>query len=208
MRVVIVDDDTLVAVSLKTILEADEGTRVVATGQNGKEAIALYEKYKPDVLLMDIQMAETNGLVAAEVLRRQFPDAKILFLTTFSDDEYIVKALQVGAKGYILKQDFPGIVPALYAVCQGQSVFGGEIVTKLPDLMQTKQTFDFARYEISEKEQAVIEQVALGRSNKEIAEELFLSEGTVRNYISNILDKLSLRDRTQLAIFYYQEVRR
>lgn len=208
MRVVIVDDDSLVAISLKTILEADKGIEVAATGQNGKEAIALYEKFQPDVLLMDIQMQEMDGLMAAEILRSRFPQTKILFLTTFSDDEYIVKALQVGAKGYILKQDFPGIVPALYAVCQGQSVFGGEIVTKLPELMQVKNSFDFARYEISEKERAVIEQVALGHSNKEIAEELFLSEGTVRNYISSILDKLSLRDRTQLAVFYYQEVRK
>lgn len=207
MRTVIVDDDRLVAISLKTILEADDKIEVLATGHDGKDAIALYEEYKPDILLMDIRMQEMNGLDAAKSILAKDPDAKILFLTTFSDDEYIVTALNIGAKGYILKQDFEGIVPALHALMRGQSVFGGEIVNKLPVLMQPKETFDYAQYDINAKEQEIIEQVALGHSNKEIAEILFLSEGTVRNYISSVLDKLSLRDRTQLAVFYYREVR-
>lgn len=206
MRTVIVDDDNLVAISLKTILEADKDIEVVATGNDGKEAVELYSRYQPEVLLMDIQMKEMSGLEAAEQILQNHPQAKILFLTTFSDDEYIVKALNIGAKGYILKQDFEGIVPAIRAVEQGQSVFGGEIVNKIPVLMQSKESFDYAKYEIGEKEQEIIEQVALGKSNKEIAKTLFLSEGTVRNYISSVLDKLSLRDRTQLAVFYYRNV--
>lgn len=206
MRTVIVDDDNLVAISLKTILEADKDIEVVATGNDGKEAVELYSRYQPEVLLMDIQMKEMSGLEAAEQILQNHPQAKILFLTTFSDDEYIVKALNIGAKGYILKQDFEGIVPAIRAVEQGQSVFGGEIVNKIPVLMQSKESFDYAKYDISEKEQEIIEQVALGKSNKEIAKTLFLSEGTVRNYISSVLDKLSLRDRTQLAVFYYRNV--
>ena len=206
MRTVIVDDDNLVAISLKTILEADKDIEVVATGNDGKEAVELYSRYQPEVLLMDIQMKEMSGLEAAEQILQNPPQAKILFLTTFSDNEYIVKALNIGAKGYILKQDFEGIVPAIRAVEQGQSVFGGEIVNKIPVLMQSKESFDYAKYEISEKEQEIIEQVALGKSNKEIAKTLFLSEGTVRNYISSVLDKLSLRDRTQLAVFYYRNV--
>ena len=206
MRTVIVDDDNLVAISLKTILEADKDIEVVATGNDGKEAVELYSRYQPEVLLMDIQMKEMSGLEAAEQILQNHPQAKILFLTTFSDNEYIVKALNIGAKGYILKQDFEGIVPALRAVEQGQSVFGGEIVNKIPVLMQSKESFDYAKYEISEKEQEIIEQVALGKSNKEIAKTLFLSEGTVRNYISSVLDKLSLRDRTQLAVFYYRNL--
>ncbi len=202
MRTIIVDDDQLVAISLKTILEADPDIQVEATGGDGKDAVALFEKYKPDVLLMDIQMKDMNGLDAAEQILGKYTDAKILFLTTFSDDEYIRKALSVGAKGYILKQDFEGIVPALQAVNRGQSVFGGEIVSKLPVLMQEKSTFNYEEYDISEKEQEIIALVGKGRSNKEIADELFLSEGTVRNYISTILEKLALRDRTQLAVFY------
>lgn len=209
MQIIIVDDDRLVALSLKTILEADSSITVAATGQDGSDAIALYRKYHPDVLLMDIQMKSMSGLQAAEEIKKQDKEAKILFLTTFSDDEYIVKALQVGAKGYILKQDYEGIVPALHAVQGGQSVFGGEIVQKIPELIGSSEgSFDFAAHDISEKEQGIIEQVARGRSNREIAEELYLSEGTVRNYISIILDKLSLRDRTQLAVFYYQKVKR
>ena len=206
MKVVVIDDDQLVAISLKTILEVDCELEVAAIGNSGKEAISLYEKEKPDVLLMDIRMEGMTGLEAAELILEKYSDAKILFLTTFSDDEYIVKALSIGAKGYILKQDFEGIVPALKAVQGGQSVFGGEIVNKIPVLTQSKEEFDYGKYEISEKEQLIIELVAEGLSNREIAEQLFLSEGTVRNYISSVLEKLSLRDRTQLAVFYYKNV--
>ena len=203
MTVIIVDDD----LSLQTILESDENIRVAACGQDGEEAVALYGKHQPDVLLMDIQMKGMSGLAAAEMILKSYPDAKILFLTTFSDDEYIIKALDIGAKGYILKQDYAGIIPALFAVEQGQSVFGGEIVSKIPVLMQQKNTFDYSMYDIGEQEQEIIALVGLGKSNREIAGELFLSEGTVRNYISTILEKLSLRDRTQLAVFYLTKVR-
>lgn len=206
MRIVVIDDDQIVAISLKTILEADEEIDVVACGNDGEDAIMLYEKEKPDILLMDIQMKNVSGLSAAEEIMKKDSDAKILLLTTFSDDEYIVKALDIGVKGYILKQDFDGIVPAVKAVFRGQSVFGGEIVSKIPVLSSTKSEFDFAAYDIGQKEQEVMAQVALGKSNREIAETLFLSEGTVRNYISSVLEKLSLRDRTQLAVFYLNKV--
>ena len=195
------------AVSLKTILESTGSVKVLAMGSCGEEAIELYSLLKPDVLLMDIRMNGMSGIEAGEKILAGYPDARILYLTTFSDDEYIIKAVLMGAKGYILKQDFEGIAPAMQAVERGQSVFGGEIVHKIPVLMQSKEEFDYEKYDISEKEQEIIEQVALGKSNREIAGELFLSEGTVRNYISLVLDKLSLRDRTQLAIFYYQNVR-
>lgn len=204
MRVLVIDDDKLVAISLKTILEADPVIKVIGMGYSGKEAITLYRKHQPDVLLMDIRMEEMTGLEAAESILKEDEAAKILFLTTFSDDEYIVKALNIGVKGYLLKQDFEGIVPALKAVEGGQSVFGGEIVGKIPVLMQGREEFDYGQYDINEKEQRIIELVADGLSNREIAEKLFLSEGTVRNYISTILEKLQLRDRTQLAVFYYK----
>lgn len=206
MRVLVVDDDNLVAISLKTILEADTAIEVTGIGQSGTDAISLYHEQKPDILLMDIRMDGMTGLEAAEEILKEDKAAKILFLTTFSDDEYIVKALNIGAKGYLLKQDFEGIVPALNAVFGGQSVFGGEIVGKIPVLMQGKGEVDYEGYDISEKEQAIIELVAEGLSNREIAGKLYLSEGTVRNYISTILEKLGLRDRTQLAVFYYKNM--
>ncbi len=204
MKVLIVDDDALVAISLKTILETNDNIEVVATGSSGKEAISLYHEYMPDILLMDIRMEGMSGLEAGELLLKEIPDARILYLTTFMDDEYIVRALSIGAKGYILKQDFEGIAPALMAVYRGQSVFGQDIVDKLPCLIKKEKGFDYSEYGISDKEFDIIEEVAAGYSNKEIAGRLFLSEGTVRNYISTILEKLDLRDRTQLAIFYYK----
>lgn len=204
MRVLIIDDDALVAISLQTIISANDDIEVLATGSNGEDAISLYEEYLPDVLLMDIRMAKMTGLEAGEVILKKHPEAKILYLTTFMDDEYIVKALSIGAKGYILKQEFDSIAPALRAVYSGQSVFGQDVIGKLPELMNKHEVFDYNAHDISDKEYEIIEQVAAGLNNKEIAAKLYLSEGTVRNYISTILEKLELRDRTQLACFYYQ----
>lgn len=206
MRVIVIDDDQLVEMSLSTILRTDGSIDVVAAGHDGSEAIELYEKHHPDVVLMDIQMKHVSGIEAAKKILATDPGAKILLLTTFSDEEYIVSALEIGVKGYILKQDFEAIIPALKAVYGGQSVFGGEIVSKIPVLSKPKNAFSYEEYDINEKEQEVIEQVAMGKSNKEIADALFLSEGTVRNYISTILEKLSLRDRTQLAVFYLTKI--
>ena len=203
MKVIVIDDDRLVSVSLRTILEADPEIEVVALGNSGGEAIALFDEHKPDILLMDIRMDGMTGLEAGELILAEDRDARILYLTTFLDDEYIIKALKIGAKGYLLKQAFESIVPAIKAVYSGQSVFGDEIVTKIPTLLGGKAAVNFSAYSISERDLEIIEGVAQGLSNREISETLFLSEGTVRNYISNILDKLELRDRTQLAIFYF-----
>lgn len=208
MNIIVVDDDKIVAMSLKTILEATGHINVIAMGSSGSEAIELYEQHSPDVLLMDIRMDGMTGLDAGEMILKKHPDAKILYLTTFADDEYIVKALNIGAKGYILKQDFQGIAPALETVMNGQSVFGSSIISKLPVLMKSSQDkFDYEKHDINDKEKEIIELVSEGLSNKEIAAELYLSEGTVRNYLSGILEKLDLRDRTQLAVFYYNNMK-
>lgn len=204
ISVLIVDDDRLVSSSLKTILEADPLIHVAGTGESGQQALVLYRKLRPDLLLMDIRMDAMTGLEAASILLPEDPQAKILFLTTFSDDEYIIEALRIGAKGYILKQNFESIVPALKAVYSGQRVFGDAIVSKIPALIKQTGQPNYEPFDLSKREITIIEQVASGRSNREIAQQLFLSEGTVRNYISSILEKLELRDRTQLAIFYYR----
>ncbi len=207
MNIVVIDDDKLVALSLKTILESSGKISVAAMGASGEEAVSLYREHHPDVMLMDIRMEGMSGIEAGELILAEYPAAKILYLTTFADDEYIIKALNMGAKGYILKQDFEGIAPALEAVAGGQSVFGEKIITKLPELMKPKEKYDFAAHGISDKEREIIELVAEGLSNKEISAKLFLSDGTVRNYISTLLEKLCLRDRTQLAVYYYTEVK-
>ena len=206
MRVVIVDDDQFISTSLKTILQADEGIDVIAVGASGEEAIELYENLLPDILLMDIRMGGMSGLDAGQRIISRRPDAKILFLTTFSDDEYIVKALRIGAKGYLIKQDAEAIVPALKTVMSGQSVFGREVVAKLPSFIEKQEKRDLSGYDLTGREMEIIGQVAGGSNNREIADTLFLSEGTVRNYLSVILEKLGLRDRTQLAVFYYRNI--
>lgn len=204
MKIVIVDDDRLVSEALKTILEVNADVHIAAIGTDGREAVSLYRQYRPDVLLMDIRMKDMNGLEASAEILKEFPEANILLLTTFLDDEYIIKALKLGAKGYLLKQDYASNLPALRAVDSGQTVFGHEIIAKIPDLLQKKVSLDYSAYEINEREQQIIRWIAEGLSNKEIAAKMFLSEGTVRNYLSQILDKLNLRDRTQVAVFYYQ----
>lgn len=202
MKLILIDDDLLVVSALKMILEG-QGFEIAATADDGNRALDLYEEHIPDVLLMDIRMKDKDGLEAAGEILKAHPEARILLLTTFSDDEYIIKALRLGAAGYLLKQDYQNIVPAIHAAALGQSVFGTEIVSRLPQLIsRPADGFDAGRYGISERELDVIRLISEGLSNREIAERLFLSEGTVRNYLSAILDKLGLRDRTQLAVFY------
>ncbi len=208
MKVLLIDDDKLVCSSLKIILSADPEVSIVGTGNNGKEGVKLYHSLKPDVLLMDIRMEVMSGLEAGEQILSRHPEARILYLTTFLDDDYIIKALRIGAKGYLLKQDYESILPALKAVYAGQNVYGNEIITKLPRLIsKATEQRSLIEYGISEKELDIITKIADGLSNKEIAELLYLSEGTVRNNISSILEKLELRDRTQIAIFYYKNMR-
>lgn len=203
MNVLIVDDDALVGLSLKTIIEAAGDIRVCAVGRSAADAETLFAREQPDMLLMDIRMgAGGTGLDAGAHILAACPAARILFLTTFSDDDYIIRALHMGAKGYLLKQDYESIVPALRAVFAGQTVFGGEIVAKIPSLLHARP--DFSTYGLSEKDTELLACIAEGLSNREIAARLFLSEGTVRNNVSALLLKLDLRGRTQLAVFYYR----
>ncbi len=206
MNLMIVDDDPFVTQSLKIILESDPEIKVTKICANGKEAIASYSEVKPDVVLSDIRMEETDGLTATEEILKIDPEAKVILLTTFLDDEYINRALKVGAHGYVLKQDCASLGDAVKAVYGGQTVFGGKIVERLPNLMNRKESFCWEDYDITPKERELVELVAEGLSNKEIAARMYLGEGTIRNLMSSVLNKLDLRDRTQLACFYYQRI--
>lgn len=203
----IVDDDPLVQESLKIILEKDGDIEVVSLCSSGREAVSAFAEVKPDLVLSDIRMEDMDGLAATSEILKIDPQAKVILLTTFLDDEYINQALKVGAKGYILKQDCASLSDAVRAVYGGQTVFGGKIVERLPDLLNRSESFRWEDYDITPKEQEIVELVAEGLSNKEIAQKMFLGEGTVRNMISSVLSKLDLRDRTQLACFYYQRIK-
>ena len=175
MKIIIADDDRLVCDSLKIILGA-QGIEVCGVGADGDQAARLYEQERPDVALLDIQMPGRDGLWAAEQILSEDPAARVVFLTTFSDDEYIVRALKLGARGYLIKTDVAAIPPALARPAAFACL--------------TDREFEVARL------------VAEGLDNKEIAVAAYMGEGTVRNHISSVLAKLGLRNRTQIAIAY------
>lgn len=209
MRLLIVDDDPLAALSLQTILSA-KGFDVIATGHSGEEAIDLYDQLQPDLLLMDIRMDGINGLEAARRILSRHSEAKILFLTTFSDDGYIKEAISLGAMGYILKQNYENLPETLRLAVSGQVIYGEGVAQKLPGLLaeQMRQGKQSAQADLlTRREAEIMALVADGKSNKEIASLLYLSEGRVRNAVSEILLKLSLRDRTQLAVYYHTHVK-
>lgn len=209
MRLLIVDDDPLAALSLQTILSV-KGFDVIATGHSGEEAIDLYDQLQPDLLLMDIRMDGINGLEAARRILSRHSDAKILFLTTFSDDGYIKEAISLGAMGYVLKQNYENLPETLRLAASGQVIYGEGVAQKLPGLLaeQMKLGKQSAQADLlTRREAEIMALVADGKSNKEIASLLYLSEGRVRNAVSDILLKLSLRDRTQLAVYYHTHVK-
>ncbi len=206
MRVVIIDDDELICIALKTILSASK-IEVSALGHNAQEAVDLYFHHRPDILILDIRMPGQSGIEAAAKILDQDAAARILFLTTFNDDDYIIQALRIGAKGYFLKQNYEGIIDSLHAIQQGQCVFGDSVTSKFQDLLQRQKTPKELHCDLTEKELELIQHVAQGKSNREIALSLYLSEGTVRNYLSMICDKLGIKSRTQLVVYYYNHLR-
>lgn len=207
MRVIVVDDDAIVVRSLSTILGAEPDIEVAGTGTSGEEAVSLFSMCEPDVVLMDIQMPGVDGLSAAEKILAANPAARVVFLTTFSDDDYIVRALRLGARGYLIKQDVATIAPALRSVMAGQSVLEGEVLARAAALSADcvrPQREEPEMRGLTEREREVVRAIADGMSNAEVAAALYMSEGTVRNHISAILAKLGLRNRTQIAVYYYR----
>ena len=206
MRIAIIDDDRLVCDSLGIILGAQEDIEVVGCGCNGDDAVRLTREAAPDVLLMDIQMPGRDGLSAAREILGEGGRTRVVFLITFSDDEYIVGALRLGASGYLIKQDVAVIAPALREVMAGRRVLEGRAMEDVNfsggDDVAARPSRPAAFACLTEREYEVAELIAQGLDNREIAAAAYMGEGTVRNHISSILVKLGLRNRTQIAIAY------
>lgn len=197
MRIIIVDDDPLVCQSLQLLLSREPDMEVAGTAGDGAEAIACCGKEQPDVVLMDIRMPGMDGIQAARHMKREWPRIRIMMLTTFQDEQNIRLALLAGAEGYLLKStQVSGMAQQLRALVAGTSVLDAEVVKQL--MLPQKEGLS----QLTPRENDILELVAQGCSNREIASQLFISEGTVRNTLSVILDKLQVRDRTQLAIYY------
>lgn len=212
IKVLIADDQELIRQSLSIVLSTHKDISVVGTAKNGFEVLEIVKKNKPDVILMDIRMPDMDGVSCTKSIKEMYPQIKIIILTTFDDDEFIYSALKYGASGYILKGvSMDELYKAICTVHNGGAMINPDIASKVFKLFTKMAQGNFAISveedkvaDISKPEWRVIQQVSLGLSNKEIASKLFLSEGTVRNYLSSILFKLDLRDRTQLAIWAIQ----
>jgi DNA-binding NarL/FixJ family response regulator len=205
IRVLLVDDQSLIRQGLRALLELEPDLQVLGEAENGKMAIALVETLQPDVVLMDVRMPIMDGVAATREIAERFVGTKVLMLTTFDDDEYVAAALRYGAKGYLLK-DTPSeeLAAAIRSVHKGYTQLGPGLVEKVigkaPAPVQPA-AVPPSWVELTPREQEVLRLIANGASNREIAQALYISEGTVKNHVTNILSRLNLRDRTQAAIF-------
>ena len=207
IKLIIADDEMLIRTGLKIMLEASGNVEVLALAESGRAAFEACKEQQPDVVLMDIRMPESNGIEGTKLIKEAFPEVKVLIVTTFQDTEYIVEAVQNGASGYLLKDSSPeAILDGIKVAMSGKVVMDTVISEALltNTTVEKPASFDAEKWGLTPREVELIQQVAQGLSNKEIAQTLFLSEGTVKNNISTILSKLELRDRTQLVIFAYE----
>ena len=212
IKVLIADDQELIRQSLQIVLDSREDISVTDAVADGQEVIRAIRKEMPDVILMDIRMPKMDGVQCTKIIKDSWPDIKIIILTTFDDDEYVYNALKYGASGYLLKGiSIEELENAVKTVYSGRAMINPDIAAKVLRLFSQMAQSDYSiavgekeAKSLTKTEWKIINQVGKGATNKEIAETLSLSDGTVRNYISNILNKLQLRDRTQLAIWAVQ----
>jgi DNA-binding NarL/FixJ family response regulator len=212
IKVMIAEDQELIRQSLEIILGDKPDMKLVGMAENGREAVALAKKLMPDIILMDIRMPEIDGVECIEIIKGNYPQIKIIVLTTFDDDEYVFNALKNGASGYLLKGiSSKELVEAIRTVAKGGALINPNVATKVVRFFSQMAHADYrirvnanAIKELNKNELKIIQCIGMGMCNKEITDRLKFSEGTVRNYISNVLNKLELRDRTQIAIFAIQ----
>lgn len=209
MKVLIVDDDALIRDGLKILIGLEKDFEVTGTATNGQEAFAMCREHPPDLVLMDIRMPVMDGVLGTKMIKQHFESIKVVILTTFKDDDYIKEAVKAGAEGYILKnQPADSIIESLRAVGKGNAVFERDVVHKLSSMLKDNKQAPRELSGLTERELEILAFVAEGLSNKEIAARVYLSEGTIRNYVTGLLEKLRLRDRTQLAIHYLKNADR
>ncbi|MBD8498395.1 response regulator transcription factor [Paenibacillus arenosi] len=223
IRLMICDDDVFIRESLKLICQLQPDFSVIHTCGGGHEAAALVAEEPVDVVLMDMRMPNGDGVEGTRLVKQLWPATKVLILTTFDDEQHIIDALRHGASGYLLKNSDPSrLMEAVRTVHSGSVLMDSSVALKLAHLLRhsnaetsasASQTEalnqpNWAHYQLNASEQAIIQHIANGLSNREIASTLFLSEGTIKNYVTEILAKLELRDRTQLAIWYWKQLSR
>ena len=207
IKVLLVDDQSLIRQGLAALLDLEPDLEIVGEAENGDIALTIVAELNPDVVLMDVRMPIMDGVAATKEINTHFPKVKVLVLTTFDDEEYVQAALQNGAMGYLLK-DTPSeeLAVAIRAVNKGYTQLGPGIVKKLMTQFLAGQNHRSSPpppanlVELTPREKEVLQLIAMGDSNKEIAQKLYISEGTVKNHVTNILNRLDLRDRTQAAI--------
>ncbi|MGD6873880.1 response regulator transcription factor [Sutcliffiella horikoshii] len=205
INILLAEDQALVRQGIKMMIEQHPSFRVVAEVANGKEAVDAYEKHLVDLVLMDVRMPVMTGIEATKVIRQRDPKAKVLILTTFADDEYAMEALKLGALGYLLKDaDAANLLSSIESCLNGGISIDASVAGKVvPRLINRpgQESSNMEMVELTSRERSILQLVGEGKNNQEIAEALHLSIGTVKNHVTVILQKLGLRDRTQLAIF-------
>lgn len=197
VRLLLVDDQELIRESLSIVLNMEEEIEVVGAAENGRIAVELCESHQPDVVLMDIHMPEMDGIVATRIIKERWPQIRVIVLTTFQELEYVVEALNIGAEGYLLKAIHPkDLAAGIRLVQRGGTLISQEMARMLASQLKHSEP-KILKHGLSERELQVLDCLSQGLSNRETAEKLFLSEGTVKNYISSIYSKLEVRDRLQ-----------
>jgi DNA-binding NarL/FixJ family response regulator len=209
VRVLIVDDDDLMRAGLRSVLSSDDAIDVVGEASDGRDAVYRTRMLKPDVVLMDVQMPDVDGIAATRELLRDFPDVKVVILTTFEQDDYIFGALSAGASGFLLKRTKPeDLVAAIHTVAAGDSLLSPSVTNRVIARMAQQPAPDTSRDarldELTPRERQVLQLVARGLSNAEIATALVIEESTVKTHTKRVLAKLEVRDRVQAVIFAYE----